>query len=330
MTILRVTRREFVAALGSATAWPFVARAQQAAIPVVGFLSSLSSDDLTQILSTFRDSLASAGYIVGQNVVLETRFANGDNARLFALAEELVRLRPAVVVAAAAPAAMAMKRATASIPIVFTTGFDPVASDLVTSMNRPRGNATGMTLVTEPLGQKRLELLLEIVPQARVIGMLVDPSSRDTEADIVDVEAMARAHQKQLNVFRAKSPGECEAAFAVFAQAHTDGLLIGPNQTFVNNSTGITRLAAAQRLPTVYPFRDYLMDGGLLSYGASLTGAYREVAGYVVQILKGARPADLPVRQSSVFELVINLKTAKQLGLTIPSALQARADEVIE
>jgi putative tryptophan/tyrosine transport system substrate-binding protein len=297
---------------------------------VVGFLSSLSSDDLTQILSTFRASLASAGYIVGQNVILETRFANGDNARLLALAEELVRLRPAVVVAAAAPAAMAMKRATASVPIVFTIGFDPVAADLVSSMKRPRGNATGMTLMTEPLGQKRFELLLEIVPQAKVIGMLVDPSSRATEPDIVDVEAAAHAQQKQLNVFRAKSPGEFEAAFASFAQARTDGLLIGPGQTFVNNSTSITRLAAAHRMPAIYPLRDYLTDGGLMSYGASPSGAYREVASYVVQILQGARPADLPVLQPSVFEFVINLKTAKQLGLIIPTALQARADEVIE
>jgi putative ABC transport system substrate-binding protein len=160
--------------------------------------------------------------------------------------------------------------------------------------------------------------------------MLVDPASRATEPDIVDVEATAHAHQKQLNVFRAKSSIEFDVAFAFFAQTHTDGLLIGPDQTFVNNSTSITRLAAAHRPPAVYPFRDYLTDGGLLSYGASLTGAYREVAGYVVQILKGARPADLPVRRPSVFELAINLKTAKQLGLPVPSGLQARADEVIE
>jgi putative ABC transport system substrate-binding protein len=326
----RTNRRALIAALSSAAVWPLAARAQQTAVPVVGFLSNLSSDDLTQILSTFRGSLASAGYIVGQNAVLETRFANGDNARLLALAEELVRLRPAVVVAAAAPAAMAMKRTTASVPIVFTIGFDPVAADLVSSMKRPRGNATGMTLITEPLGQKRFELLLEIVPQARVIGMLVDPSSRATEPDIVDVEAAAHAHQKQLNVFRAKSPNEFEAAFASVAQARTDGLLIGPDQTFVNNSTVITRLAAAHRLPAVYPIRDYLTDGGLISYGASVTGAYREVAGYVVKILEGARPADLPVLQPSVFEFVINLKTARQLGLIIPTALRARADEVIE
>jgi len=329
MPVGRTNRRAFIAALSSAAVWSLAARAQPT-IPVVGFLSSLSSDDLNQILSTFRGSLASTGYSVGQNVVLETRFANGDNARLLALAEELVRLRPAVVVAAAAPAAMAMKRATASVPIVFTIGFDPVAAELVSSMKRPRGNATGMTLITEPLGQKRFELLLEIVPQVRVIGMLVDPSSRATEPDIVDVEAAAHAHQKQLNVFRAKSPSEFEAAFAFFAQTHTDGVLIGPDQTFVNNSTVITRLAAAHRLPAVYPIRDYLTDGGLMSYGASVTGAYREVAGYVGKILQGARPADLPVLQPSVFEFVINLKTARQLGFTVPTALQARADEVIE
>jgi putative ABC transport system substrate-binding protein len=330
MPVGRTNRRAFIAALSSAAAFSLAARAQQTTAPVVGFLSGLSSDELTQILSTFRGSLASAGYIVGQNVVLETRFANGDNARLLALADELVRLRPAVVVAAAAPAALAMKRTTASIPIVFTIGFDPVAADLVSSLKRPRGNATGMTLITEPLGQKRLELLLEMVPQAKVIGMLVDPSSRATEPEIVDVEAAARAQQKQLNLFRAKSPSEFEAAFAFFAQTHTDGLLIGPDQTFVNNSTGITRLAAAHRLPTIYPLRDYLTEGGLMSYGASHTDAYREVASYVVQILRGARPADLPVLQPSVFEFVINLRTAKQLGLIIPSALQARADEVIE
>jgi putative tryptophan/tyrosine transport system substrate-binding protein len=323
-------RRAFIAALTFAAAWPLAAWSQQTAMPVVGFLSGHSSDALTPILSTFRSSLASAGYVDGQNVILETRFANGDNSQLIILAEELVRLRPAVVVAAAAPAAMAMKRTTTSIPVVFVVGFDPVTADLVSSMKRSRGNATGMALITEPLGLRRLELLLEMVPQARVIGMLVDPSSRATESDMVDVEAAARAHQKQLNVFRAKSPAEFEAAFAFFAQAHSDGLLIGPDQTFVNNSAVITRLAAARRLPAIYPVRDYLSDGGLMSYGASLTGAYREVVGYVVEILKGAQPADLPVLQPTAFEFVINLKTAKQLGLTVPATLQARADEVIE
>jgi putative ABC transport system substrate-binding protein len=296
MPVGRSNRRAFIAALSSAAAWPLAARAQETAVPVVGFLSGLPSDDLTQILSTFRGSLARAGYVVGQNVALETRFANGDSARLIALAEELVRLRPAVVVAAAAPAAMAMKRATDTIPIVFTIGFDPVASNLVSSMNRPRGNATGMTLITESLGHKRLEFLLEVVPQAKVIGMLVDPGSRATEPEIVGVEAAAHAHQTQLNVYRAKSPGEFEAAFAFFAQTPTDGLLIGPDQTFVNNSTGITRLAAAHRLPTIYPFRDYLTDGGLISYGARVTGA--EVKSRVMSS-KFSRARGLPICQYS-------------------------------
>jgi putative ABC transport system substrate-binding protein len=311
-------------------AWPLAARAQQPAMLVVGWLSSTSPDAVARYAAGFRKGLSENGYIEGQNVTLEYRFANGQYDRLPAMAAELVRRPVAIIIAQGPPAALAAKAVTAAIPIVFVVGFDPVAAGLVASFNRPGGNATGVTILTSPLGQKRLEFMLELVPRRPVFGMLVNPKSPDTESDVRDAQAVASANGQQLQVLNARTEGEIDTAFASFVQQRVNALLVGSDPFFLARTEQIVGLAASHRLPAIYPFREFVASGGLISYGASLADAFRQAGTYAGQILKGTKPVDLPVRQPTAFELVINLRTAKALGLAVPATLQARADEVIE
>jgi putative ABC transport system substrate-binding protein len=322
-------RREFIMLIGGAAAWPLAARAQQL-VPVVGYLSSLSHDETSHLIAGFQKGLTEAGYVEGQSVSVEYRFADGRYDRLPAMAAELIRRPVAVIVATAPPAALAAKVATTTIPIVFVVGLDPVAAGLVATFNRPGGNATGITLITGPLGQKRLELLLELVPKASTIAMLHNPVSPDAAPEIRDVQAAAQANNLQLKMLNAGTPSEIDAAFTSVGQQRPDALIVGTDPVYVIRREEITALAARLQIPTIYPFREFVASGGLISYGTSLVGAYRQAGLYTGRILKGAKPGDLPVQLPTTFELVINLKTAKALGLAIPPTLLTRADEVIE
>jgi putative tryptophan/tyrosine transport system substrate-binding protein len=326
-----VKRREFIALLGGAAAvWPLAARAQQPAIPVVGYLSALSEAQVAHQLTAFRRGLNEVGFVEGQNVAVEYRWANGQYNQLPAMAGELVRRPVTLIVAQAPPAALAARAMTTTIPIVFVVGFDPIAAGLVASFNRPGGNATGMTLITGPLGQKRLELLHELAPKAAVIAMLVNPISPDAVPEIRDVQATAQAMGLQLKMFNASTPSELNAAFAAIAEQRPDALLVGSDPFLLLQREELVALTARLRIPSVYPFREFAAAGGLVSYGTNIANAYRQAGIYAGRILKGAIPADLPVMQPTTFELVINLKTAKTLGLDIPPTLHARSDEVIE
>jgi putative ABC transport system substrate-binding protein len=324
-------RREFIALLSSsAAAWPLAARAQQAAVPVIGYLSSNSEAQVPHLLAAFRRGLNEVGFAEGQNVVIEFRWAAGKFDQLSAMAADLVRRRVTLILAQAPPAAQAAKASTTTIPIVFVVGVDPVAAGLVASFNRPGGNATGMTLMNAPLGQKRLELLRELAPKAAVAAMLVNPVEPDAAPELVDVQAAAQTIGLELKKFNASNPNEIDAAFAAIAGQRPEALVVGTGAFFVNRRREIVALAARLGVPAIYPFREYVADGGLISYGTSIANAYRQAGIYAGRILKGAKPADLPVMQPTTFELVINLKTAKTLGLDVPPTLLARADEVIE
>jgi putative tryptophan/tyrosine transport system substrate-binding protein len=325
-------RREFITLIGgaAATARPLAARAQQPAIPVVGYLSALSEAQVAHQLTAFRRGLNEVGFVEGQNVAVEYRWANGQYNQLPAMAGELVRRPVTLIVAQAPPAALAARAMTTTIPIVFVVGFDPIAAGLVATFNRPGGNATGMTLITGPLGQKRLELLHELAPKAVVIAMLVNPISPDAVPEIRDVQATAQAMGLQLKMFNASTPSELNAAFAAIAEQRPDALLVGSDPFLLLQREELVALTARLRIPSVYPFREFAAAGGLVSYGTNIANAYRQAGIYAGRILKGAIPADLPVMQPTTFELVINLKTAKMLGLDIPPTLHARSDEVIE
>jgi putative ABC transport system substrate-binding protein len=326
-------RREFVTLLGGAAtaiAWPLAARAQQRALPVVGFLSSLSQTQTAHLVASFRRGVSEVGFVEGQNVAIEYRFADGQYDRLPAMAADLIRRPVTLIVAAAPPAALAAKTATTTIPIVFVVGLDPAAAGLVASFNRPGGNATGLTLVTGPLGQKRLELLRELVPKSATVAMLVNPVSPDAAPELRDVQAAAQINGLELRIFNASTATELDAAFAALAAQRPDGLLVGSDPFFVIRRQDI--VAAATRLPltAIYPFREFAEAGGLLSYGTNIGNAYREAGIYAGRILRGTKPQDLPVVQPTTFELVLNAKAAKALGLELPPTLIARADEVIE
>ena len=324
-------RREFIALVGStAVVWPFAARAQQSPMPVIGFLSSLSSDYASYMADAFRQGVTETGFAEGQSVKYEYRFANGDYSLLATMTEELVHRPVAIIAAGAPPAALAAKAATSTIPIVFVVGFDPIQAKLVESYNRPGGNATGVHLVTSSLAQKRLELILELVPKARTITMLVNPTFPDTGIEVRDVRAAATANGRQLRTVNASTVGEIDKAFAAIADQHAEALLVASDPFFLTRRDQFAALAGRYGIPATYPFREYVAVGGLMSYGTSLAGAYRGIGRYAGRILKGEKPADLPVIQPTTFEMVINLKTAKALGVTMPPTLQARADEVIE
>jgi len=325
----RVKRRDFIVFLGGAAAWPLAAWAQQPAMPVIGFLRSTSLADATGLITAFRQGLKEAGFVDGQNVAIEFRSAEDHIDRLPALVADLLR-RPVAVIVGNNNSAIVAKAATATIPIVFATGTDPVQEGLVASLNRPGGNVTGVSFLSGLLGAKRLELLRQLVPKATTIGVLVNPNLPDTEPERRDVQAAALALGLQLIILDVSSDRDIEMAFATFVQRGASALLVGTGAFLFSNRERIVALAARHSLPAGYNDRDSVVAGGLISYATSIPDAYRQAGIYTGRILKSEKPADLPVMQATKFEFVINLKTAKALGLTVPPALVARADEVIE
>jgi putative tryptophan/tyrosine transport system substrate-binding protein len=325
-------RREFVALLGGAAgAWPLAARAQQSAVPVVGFLHAQSPDAYTEPLRGFRQGLRETGYGEGETVAIEYRWAESRMDRLPALAAELVHRKVDVIAATGGhPSAIAAKAATTTIPIVFIAGDDPVRLGLVTSLARPGGNLTGVNFFAEELAAKRLELVRELVPRATRVALLVNPTNPDSGSTVRNIEAAARTLGLQIQVYNASSSREINEAFETFVQERPDALVAGTGPPFTGRRAQLVQLAAFHRIPAIYAGRQNAEIGGLMSYGASLIDAYRQLGVYVGRILKGAKPADLPVLQSTKFELVINLQTARMLGLTVPPTLLAAADEVIE
>jgi putative tryptophan/tyrosine transport system substrate-binding protein len=325
-------RREFIVLLGGAAiAWPLAARAQQPAMPVIGFLSSRSPDESKHLVAAFRTGLQASGYVEGQNVGIEYRWAEGQYDRLPELAADLVRRGVAVLVTTGGePSALAAKEATSTIPIVFTVGGDPVKVGLVASLSRPGGNATGVSLLTTAPEAKRLGLLNEVVPNAAVFGVLINPNYQEAEAQSREVQDAARAIGRQVQIANAGNDRELEAAFAALVQQRVPALLVSADPFFDTRRDWIVALAAQFKLPAIYQFRDFAVAGGLMSYGISITDGYRQVGIYAGQVLKGAKPADLPIHQSIKFEFVINLRTAKALDVKISDNLLSLADEVIE
>jgi len=322
-------RREFIMLLGgAAAAWPIAARAQQAGVPLVGLLVSTQIDD--RQIAAIRQGLKDAGYIEGRNVAIKYRSGDGRFDRLPAMAAELAADAPAAIIALAPAAALAAKAATATIPIVFSIGGDAVKLGLVSSLNRPGGNVTGVTFFVNTLGAKRLELLRELVPSATHIGFLVNPANPTSESQVTDVRAAARERRVDLLVVNAGSEREIDAGFASFVQQRVNAIVIGADSLFLSRRDQVVGLAARHALPAIYNLREYVDNGGLITYGASITDAFRLAGGYAGRILKGEKPPDLPVQQTVKFELAVNLKTAKALGLTVPDKLLVAADEVIE
>ena len=324
-------RRDFVAALGGAAAWPLAARAQQPATPVIGFLHVASPMPLTHLVAGLRRGLKEMGYAEGENLRIEYRWAEGHYDRLPALAADLVQAQVAVIVTGGGPpSALAAKAATATIPIVFNVSTDPVGMGLVASLGRPGGNATGINLFTSELEAKRLGLLHEVAPTRSTITYMVNPDYPPSESNIREVEEAARRLGHEILLLRATTANDIDAAFSTMSQARPAGLLVGADPFFYSRRAQILSLVARLAIPTIYEQREFALEGGLISYGTDLVDAYRLQGVYAGRILKGEKPADLPIQQPTKFALILNLKTAKTLGITFPPGVLAIADEVIE
>jgi putative tryptophan/tyrosine transport system substrate-binding protein len=325
-------RREFIALVGSGVAgWPLAARAQQPAMPVVGFLNSGSPDGHAPFVAAFRQGLKETGYVEGQNVTIEYRWAEGQYDRLPSLAAELVQQKVTVIAATTTPAALAAKAATSTVPIVFNTGGDPIKLGLVASLRRPGSNVTGSTQLSVEVGPKRLELARELFPGATTVALLVNPANPLAATISKDLQAVADTLGLRLHVLHASTEADLEAAFATAAQSRTAALVIGSaDPLFSSHAAQLGALALRHSVPAIYQLREFAAAGGLMSYGGSLTDTYRLVGVYAGRILKGEKPADLPVQQATNVELYINMKTARALGVTIPLPLSGRADEIFE
>jgi putative ABC transport system substrate-binding protein len=328
----RLNRREFVTLLGgAAAAWPLAARAQQAAVPVIGYLGAQSPAAFASRVTAFRQGLGETGYVEGRNVAIEFRWAEGQHDRLPALAAELVARRVAVIVApGGAPAAIAAKSVTTTIPIVFEMGADPIAMGLVTSLNRPGGNLTGVSSLNVEVTPKRLEILREAIPTATVVAVLLNPTSPTADSQLRNLQEAARALGLQLNVLHASSARDFDSVFATLLQLRASGLVVASDTFFATHSEQLAALTVRHALPAIHQSRDFTLAGGLMSYGGSFVQSHRQAGVYTGRVLKGDKPADLPVQQVTKVELLINLKTAKALGVTFPLALSGRADQVIE
>jgi putative ABC transport system substrate-binding protein len=325
-------RREFITLLGgTAVTWPLAARAQRSAMPVVGYINALPFATIEHHLASFRRALNETGYVEGRNVVIEYRSADGDYSKLPALAADLVGRRVAVIAAGGGtPVAQVVTAATKTIPIVFTTGGDPVKLGLVASMNRPGGNATGVSVLTTTLEVKRLEILREVVPRTGVIAFLVNPTNADVEAQLQDVQAAALSVGQQITIVPASKDDDFETALVNVVDQKAGALLVANDSFFNARRAQLVKIVERHGVPAIYAYREYVADGGLMSYATSLIDAMRHVGSYTGRILKGEKPADLPIVQPTKFELVINLKAATAIGLTIPESFLLRADEVIE
>jgi putative tryptophan/tyrosine transport system substrate-binding protein len=327
----RLRRREFITLLGgTAAAWPVAARAQQDAMPVIGFLNGASPEGFAHLIAAYRQGLKKVGYVEGENVAIEYRWARGQYNQLPALAADLVHRRVAVITTTTNPAAPAAKAATATIPIVFVTGLDPVQAGLVASLSRPGGNLTGVATLTVELGPKRLELLHELVPPAAAIAILANPANPSAEVWSKDMQAAARTLQRRTHLLQASTEHDIDNAFATLVQLRAGGLVIVTDPFFTGQSEQLAVLAARHSVPAIFQFREFTAAGGLMSYGPSLRDSYRLAGTYTGRILKGEKPSDLPVQQSTEVDLYINLKTARALGITIPLPLSGRADEIFE
>ena len=324
-------RREFIRLLGGAACvWPLAARAQQSAMPVIGFLNGASPSGYVPMVAAFRQGLKEAGYVEGQNVAIEYRWADAQYDRVPTMAAELIG-RQVTVIVANTPGAQVVKAATTTIPIVFTTGSDPMQIGLVASLGRPGGNVTGVTTLNVEVGPKRLELAHDLAPTATTIAVLVNPTNRNTETELRDLEAAATALGLRLHILRASTERDLDEVFATLSRLRAGVLVISGADTFlISRSEQIAALSVHHAVPTIFQFREFAAAGGLLSYGGSITDTYRQAGIYAGRILKGEKPADLPVQQGVKVELIVNLKTARALGVAVPTALLVRADEVIE
>jgi ABC-type uncharacterized transport system substrate-binding protein len=327
--MLDLRRRQFITLLGGAAAWPLAARAQQS-VPVIGFLNSGSAAELAHLVAAFKEGLSEAGYVEGKNVAVEYRWAQGENDRLPDLAADLVHRQVAVIAAFGPPAAAAAKEATVKIPIIFMVGADPIDLGLVTNFRRPTSNLTGINIFANVLTPKRQELLHELVPAAPLVAMLVNPTAAQTRSELRDVQAAADRIGQQVRTFNVSSDHEIDAALATIVEQRIGGLIVQTDQFFTIRRDQLVLLTTRHAIPTIFGWREFAVAGGLMSYGTSLRAAHRQLAIYAGRILKGERPADLPVQQATAFETVVNLKAAKALGVTIPTGILLRADEVIE
>jgi putative tryptophan/tyrosine transport system substrate-binding protein len=323
-------RREFIMVLGGAASWPLAARGQQPSLPVIGYLEGASQGQFADLIPAFRKGLSEADFIDGRDVRIEYRWADGRYDRLATLTAELISGHASLIFTTAFVSAQAAKAVTTTVPIVFVSGPDPVQLGLVASLNHPEGNLTGVSLFTSTVETKRLQLLHELLPEATTVAFIVNPGNTRADSDIQEMETAARALGQQIIVAKAGTERDFEAAFATLARRSIQALVIGGDPFFNSQAEQLVALAGHYRVPTVYPLHEFAAVGGLMSYGSSISDAYRQAGVYAGRILKGAKPADLPVMQPTKFELVINLKAANALGLTVPPTLLARADEVIE